>query len=267
MVLDFLLGWTLSLPAWLGIFLIATIVSVIMTIIYKFTTNQDLMKDLKEELKEIQKQMKALKDNPQKMMQVQTRAMEINMKYMMHSFKPMLFSIIPIIFIFSWFIGHYSYVGLMPDQDFTVTVLLPKGAEGNVSIESSLVKEGTPTELPAASKIVFLLKTPQEPGSYPIKVSRDGEFYTLEAEVTLDGEGFGVPLIGHQEKFMGLFTIGPKANTLPDDSTFQSISLDLPKLHPLGPFSLFGWMPQAFGTYVIFSILTSLVIRKLMRVY
>lgn len=268
MVLDFLLGWTLLLPPWLGIFCIATIVSFIMTIIYKLVTDQSLMKDLKTELKDIQKLMKEQKNNPQKMMKTQSRAMEINMKYMMHSFRPMFFSIIPIIFIFGWLLSNYSFVGLGPSQDVTVTVLFDEHIQqGNVTLESELLEGGEPETKPVSDGAAFLLKTPPDPGTYPVKVTYGQESYTLQAEVTRDRSGYGVSVIGPQKKFMGIFSMGPKANTLDKESPFRSITLDLPKLHPLGPFSLFGWMPQAFGTYVIFSIIMSLVLRRLMKVY
>ena len=44
----------------------------------------------------------SLKDNPEKMTQVNKQLMEKNLTYMKHSMKPMLFTFIPIIVIFGW---------------------------------------------------------------------------------------------------------------------------------------------------------------------
>ncbi|MEM4265704.1 MAG: EMC3/TMCO1 family protein, partial [Candidatus Woesearchaeota archaeon] len=101
-VFDFLFGWLLPLPPFWSILILSFIMSLIVIIITKYTTNQDLMKHLKEESKELQKQMKELKDQPEKMMEVQKKHMESSMKYMSQSFRPMIFTFIPIIIIFGW---------------------------------------------------------------------------------------------------------------------------------------------------------------------
>ena len=46
------------------VLLISFLVSIIVTVIYKYTTNQELMKSLKEDMKKHQDEMKKLKDNP-----------------------------------------------------------------------------------------------------------------------------------------------------------------------------------------------------------
>ncbi|MDP7324218.1 MAG: EMC3/TMCO1 family protein, partial [Candidatus Woesearchaeota archaeon] len=61
-------------PLW-ALVIMSFFISLVIIIIYKYTTDQNLMKQLKEELKEIQKEMKDLKDKPQEAMKVQKRAM------------------------------------------------------------------------------------------------------------------------------------------------------------------------------------------------
>ena len=91
----------LNLPTLWAVVILSFLISVIITLVYKYTTNQDLMKQLKDEMKEFQKEIKELRKEPEKAMQVQKRAMQTNMKYMMHSMRSTLFSFIPIIIIFS----------------------------------------------------------------------------------------------------------------------------------------------------------------------
>lgn len=101
----------LKLPPLLGVLIVSIIITVLVTLIYKWTTDQNLMKQLKDEIKEFQNEMKTLKDDPKKAMEVQKKAMQTNMKYMMQSFKPMLITFIPIVFIFGWLRGHYDALG------------------------------------------------------------------------------------------------------------------------------------------------------------
>jgi len=110
-ILDPILSPVMSIPSPWNLLLISFIITGGITLLYKFATDQKLMKELKQEMKDLQKEMKSLKDNPEKMMSVQKLAMEKNMKYMMQSMKPTLFTLIPIIFIFSWLRGYYADLG------------------------------------------------------------------------------------------------------------------------------------------------------------
>ena len=98
----------LNLGPLLGVILISFLLAAFITFIYKITTDQEMMKSMREELKKFQKEMKELKDNPQKMMETQKKAMETNMKYMKHSFKPMIVTLIPLMVIFGWLRSTYD---------------------------------------------------------------------------------------------------------------------------------------------------------------
>lgn len=92
----------------LSLTIIAVILTFFITLIYKLTTNQEKMKDMKEELKILQNQMKEHKANPKKMMEIQKQAMEKNLAYMKHSFKPTLYTFLPLIIVFSWLRTTYG---------------------------------------------------------------------------------------------------------------------------------------------------------------
>ncbi|MFH1455550.1 MAG: EMC3/TMCO1 family protein [archaeon] len=105
------LGPLLGLPNPWGLLILCAILSIFMTVVYKYATDQELMKTLKEDMKAMQKEMKSLKNDPKKMMEVQKKTMEKNMKYMMQSFKPMLITFIPFILIFPWLRTYYIDYG------------------------------------------------------------------------------------------------------------------------------------------------------------
>ena len=107
-------GPIMNLPDPLNLFIIAFILTGIITIAYKYLTDQKKMKELKEEMKGMQKRMKELKDQPDKMMALQKDSMKKNMEYMKHSMKPTLFTFVPIIIIFSWLRSYYTALGNPP---------------------------------------------------------------------------------------------------------------------------------------------------------
>ena len=121
-ILDPVLSPFISLGHFWAVFLISLIIALIITLVYKWVTDQELMKTLKEDIKALQQEMKKLRDNPSKMMEVQKKAMEKNMKYMMQSMKPTLITFIPIIVIFGWMNSYYKAMG-NPDVLFGLSWL------------------------------------------------------------------------------------------------------------------------------------------------
>lgn len=101
----------MNLPDPLNLFIVSLILTGIITLAYKYLTNQTKMRELKEEMKNMQKSMKEMKDKPDKMMAMQKETMKKNMEYMKHSMKPTLFTFLPIIIIFGWLRGYYDALG------------------------------------------------------------------------------------------------------------------------------------------------------------
>ncbi len=251
MVLESLLnpvfGWVLPLPAWLSILIISFILTLLTTVIYKYTTNQPEMKRLKDETKMHQKQLKELKGNPKKAMEVQQQAMAVNMEYMKHSFKPMLYTMLPLLVIFGWLSAHYAYEPIHPGTPFNVTVYT-QGLEGKeISLESipelaiSEVKQTIQNE-----QATWTLQGSE--GDYKLMVTQEGN--TAERRILISSER-------KYENPIGVINNGP----------IQKIILHNAELQPFGDLSIFGWHPGWIGTYIIFSIGLSMLLRKLMKVY
>ena len=99
---DLIFGWAVNINPLFGMVFISLILTLLVTLIYKYTTNQKAMKELKDELKSLQGKMKEHKEDNSKMMEIQKEAMEKNIKYMKHTFVPMILTFLPIIIIFGW---------------------------------------------------------------------------------------------------------------------------------------------------------------------
>lgn len=108
---DLMFKWAIEIDPLFGIIFIAFILTLLITLAYKYMTDQEFMKKTKQEIKDVQKEMKDNKQDHKKVMELQKHAMEKNMKYMMQSFKPMLITFIPIIIIFGWLRKTYEPIG------------------------------------------------------------------------------------------------------------------------------------------------------------
>ena len=121
-ILNVVIGPLINAGYLIALIVLALAINLLLLLIYKKTTNQELMKRLKDEMKELQNETKTLKDHPEKMMEVQRRTMETNMKYMKQSLKPNLYTFIPIIIILGWMSTQFAFLPIMPGDEFNVTI-------------------------------------------------------------------------------------------------------------------------------------------------
>ncbi len=234
-------------PLW-AIVLLSLVISLVIVLVYKFFTNQQEMKRLKDEQKEFRKRMKELKSNPEEMMKVQKEAMQKNFQYMKHSLKATLITMLPIILIFSWMNVHLAYEPIYPGDTYSVTAEFKKGLSGEAEL---IVGEGT--ELlseamqPINSNVAWSLKSTE--GEHFLTVQAGNQQQSKKVLITRN-LAYEQPLSVYQH------------------SDIEKIQVNYEKLRPLGPdFSFFGWQPGWLGVYIILSIVFSLALRKVMKVY
>lgn len=241
------LGPVLNLPPFWAILIISAGITLLITIVYKYTTNQKEMKTIKEDLKTYQKEMRKEKD-PKKMMATQKKALDLNMKYMMSSFKSTIYTFIPIIIIFAWLNMHIAYYPLYPDQDFTVTAKFGEGAKGNITLTSvpELTVDLSTQEI-VDQQANWKLKG--APGEYKLIFDYNTEEYDHKI------------LITEERSYL------PPEKPI-KDSKLKLIVIGNEKVHPFGDnFNLFGWYPGWLATYIILSLVFSTGFRKLFNVY
>lgn len=94
-----LLNWNLS---W-GMLIIVFVITVIVTFVQKYATDQDKLKELKKEQKEVQKQMKEFKNHPEKMLELQKKSFSMMSKQMKLGMRGIVYTGIPFILFFRWF--------------------------------------------------------------------------------------------------------------------------------------------------------------------
>lgn len=257
----------LMLPYLLSIILISFIISLLIVIIYKKFTDQTMMKALKEEIKDLQDKMKKLRDNPKEMMSIQKRAMESNFKYMMHSMKPTLITFIPILIIFGWLNTHMAYYPLVEDKEFSVLLDFKEGFNINntesmtfveiMNVQDMEVLNGVNQTI-LDNKATFTMKG--KVGEYTLKfkhINENGdEEYTKDIIITksIDDRVYKAPVQVNRGKIIKMITVSNEKIL-----AFKNILLlkDIPWI------KTFGWL----GAYILFSILFSLGLRKLLKVY
>jgi len=246
--LNFVFGPLLNLPSLWVVIIMSFLISLIIVVIYKYATNQSLMKQLKDEIKALQKQMKELKSEPEKAMAVQKQAMQTNMKYMMQSMKATLITFIPIIILFGWLQAHLAYAPLLPGEEFNVYVTLEEGAKGNITINvpDGITALGEKTKKVDNGQVVFKMKgDAKEYSAPPLEFVFGDKTYSKNVIITNE-KTYEPPLSQFKDSPVKSVLLGNKSETM---------------------LNLFGWKIGWLGTYIIFALIFSMLLRKVMKVY
>ena len=243
----------LNINILVAIAIISLLISLIITLVYKYMTDQTMMKDLKQRQKEMQKKMKALKSEPDKMMKVQKEAMNLNMKYMKQSFKPTLITFLPIIIIFGWLNANLAFDPILPGQEFDATVLFNNGYSGmvDISLPNGVEVLGASSVEIADDVASFRMKG--EAGDYLLVFDHEGKHYDKELTITTEQRYAPVQKTFKKQPVNSV--------TL---SNNKLIAINIFGKNEGGLFSgRIGWL----GTYIIFSLLFSLGLRKVLKIY
>lgn len=245
-LLDPFMNPLLKLSPFWAVFLIAALISLAITLVYKYATDQEHMRKLKEKMKGYQEKMRNLRDQPEKMMKVQQEAMKLNMELMKHSFKPTLYTMIPIILIFGWLNAHMAYSNLAPNTPFTINATFAPG-----------VATATLTVIPELS-ILSNATQPVRDGKASWVLQGDPGFYKATI-TTPSGSVEKTFLISKEWRY-------ERPEERYRDKPVVRVVVSNKVIKPLGKLSLFGWHPGWLGTYILLSIILSILFRKALKV-
>lgn len=91
-----------------GIILFSAIIALFITIIQKYATDQETLRQIKKEQKELQAQMKQYKEHPEKLMELQKISAKKAFEVLPHTMRPMMYTSVPIILFFRWFNDYFT---------------------------------------------------------------------------------------------------------------------------------------------------------------
>jgi len=101
-----LLDWSLTY----GMLIIVFVLSLIMTFVQKYFTDQETLKEIKKEQKLLQAEMKKYKDNPEKLMELNKKSLEFIPKTMEITMRPLMYTMVFFVLFFRWFNDYFAAV-------------------------------------------------------------------------------------------------------------------------------------------------------------
>ncbi len=232
------------MPHFWSIFIITVIVSLITTVIYKYASNQKELKRIKEEVKKYQEEIKKHRNNPKKAMEIQKKMFSLSGEQMKHSLSSMLYTFIPVILIFGWMSASLAFEPLSPGVPFNVTVYAENVNLSSIPpldvISSSQERDGK------YLTTVYTLKG--DAGEYTLWLEKAGERKSADIIIS-DKQSYLGPAFTFKNSVLNKAVVGNK------------------DVKPLGSVSLLGWHPGWLGTYILLSIVFTMLLRKLLKVY
>ena len=220
------------------IFILAFLVVLLTTLVYKFVTDQRKLKRVKEDIKKLREKQKKHVDNQKKFMAIQKEMMSKNSILMKESLKPMIFTLLPLFIVFGWMAANLAFQPIMPGEVFRVSIDLVE-------------EESVELELPSEIELIGF-----DENVWSLRAREEGKF-----QLVFKGETFT------ETKDVLITTSKDYVNPVQSyDSNLERVVVHHDEVKPLGDVSIFGWRPGWLGTYILLSIVLSIALRKLLRV-
>ena len=262
----------LSFPPLLVLLAIGFLVSLFVTLVSKFFTNQKVLKKLKEEVNEIRDSLKEFKHDVAKMAELNRRMLHKSTEQMRHSLRSLFFTMIPLLLLIAWMHSNVAAENIMPGDTFSVIVEKDARVAEQVAVSVTAIG-ATLADESSADKTLNegLLSTTQqwdfiagEEGIARISyLINNEENYTQDVFVTSAWD-YNDPVIEKDKKFLG---VRYASGEILPSSPISRIVVQLEPVRPFGNLSIFGWNPGWLFTYVLFTLIFSLLLRKALKVY
>jgi uncharacterized membrane protein (DUF106 family) len=115
--------------AYAGMLFISLVTGAVMLLLFKATSNQRGMKDIKTKIGAYFLEMRLYKDDVSAVMASQRRVLRANLGYMRLAVLPALVMIVPVVLIMVQLSLRYAYQGLVPGETAMVTVKVVEGVD------------------------------------------------------------------------------------------------------------------------------------------
>jgi hypothetical protein len=256
---------------WVGMILISFLTALLMLFVFRFTSNQEGIRRVKNKIKAHLLELRLFKDSLSLSFKAQGNILRNNLKYISYSAKPLLVMIIPLILILIQLNLWFGYEALTPGQEIILKVKLE---EGRNPLDLDLVLEPStgfdiqtlPLRIEEEREINWRLKA-REKGVHDLAFIVNGQ--RLTKKVTVDQRPLSkISPLKVRRSFINEL-INPGESPFPGDLPIKTIEVN----YPAKDMNLFGWnIPWLLGippwliVYFALSIILGFVFKGIFKV-
>ncbi len=244
-----------NLNPWFGMIFISLLTSLLMLLVFRFTSNQKGIKKVKNRIKAHLLELRLYKDYMGISLKAQGNILINNLKYIGHSARPLLVMIIPLVLILIQLNVWFGYQSFKPGQEFLLKVELKEELplfNTDISILPSkhYKVETPPLRIMEESEINWRIQA-QDSGNHPIFLLVNDNKYKKNLSVSQNSLSKISPIKTKKNFWEELFN--PAERPIDKNSPVKSIEIEYPPKR----MNLFGlplhWLIVYFALSIIFA--------------
>lgn len=253
-IFEFLFFPFRNLSPWLGMIFISLLTGLFMLVVFKYTSNQKGINQVKNKIKAHLLEIRLFKDNFSLSLKAQGNILRYNLKYISYSFKPMLVMIIPLILILIQLNLWFGYHSLVSGQKAIVKVKLkseynPLDLKLKIEPSPGFVVDSPPLRIEEEKEINWRIQAKKK-GIYPLIIKVDNNNYQKKVAIGQNSLTKISPAKVNQNIWAELLYPGEKP--LSSESPLKSIEIT----YSSKKMNLFGlhlhWLIVYFALSIIF---------------
>jgi len=260
-----------SMSPWVGMILISFLTALLMLFVFRFTSNQEGIRQVKNKIKAHLLELRLFKDSLSLSLKAQGSILRNNLKYIGYSAKPLLVMIIPLFLILAQLNLWFGYDALTPGQETILKVKLEEGhnpLDINLALESSSGFEiqTHPLRIEEEREINWRLKA-REKGVHDLTFIVNGQRLTKKVAVGQKPLSKISPLKVRHNFINEL--LYPGESPFSGDLPIKTIEVK----YPSKSMNLFGWniprpwkIPPWLIVYFVLSIILGFVLKGIFKV-
>ncbi len=219
-----------NMSPWIGMIFVSLLTGLLMLFIYKYTSNQEGIRKIKNKIKAHLLELRLYKDSLSISFKAQGSILRANLKYIGYSSKPLLVMIIPVILILIQLNFWFAYDSLKPNQSTLLRVQLNDGVplldtQVEIKAGSGIVLETPPLRITDSNEINWRIRA-EENGVHKIIITADGLDYTKSISVGQKDLSRISPLRTRKNFFREISY--PTESPLPKNAPIKTIEISYP---------------------------------------
>ncbi len=258
-VFDWLLYPFREMSPMVGLVIVSTATAIGLLMIFKYTSNQAALKDVKRRIHACMFEIRLFNDDLRFMFRAQGAALRHTATYLRYSFTPMLWTLPPLVLVIAQLQFHYGYEGFRPGDSTTLHVVLKESA---VPVGKPEIEVRSPAGLRISTPPVWV--SSQREMAWRVDVDALGEHELListgDSSVTKAVTASEIVTRRSPFRVAGFVDelIYPAEPPLPSDSPFERISIH----YDDATVNLLGWNTHWMIAFFILSIAIAFLLRK-----
>jgi uncharacterized membrane protein (DUF106 family) len=253
-----------NMSPWIGMILISFLTALLMLFVFRFTSNQQGIKNVKNKIKAHLLEFRLFKDSLNISLKAQGKILHYNLKYISYTAKPLLVMIIPLILILIQLNLWFGYHSITPGQKAILKAELEMNqslldTEFKIETSSGLVVETLPIRIEDKGEVNWRLQT-KEAGIHELELTVNGQRIVKQVAVAQSPLCKISPVKIRRNFMSELFN--PGEAPLPGNIPVKSLEI----IYPSKPMNLFGWRIHWIIVYFALSIIFGFAFKGVFRV-